>query len=88
LAKIARKIFFHNIYLSLNIKSLSLYKLSCLIAVETAEKKFSKTSRFELFTGFKSEKNLYLYKKIGYREFKEEQVNGMIIKYLEKCVSR
>jgi len=54
------------------------------LLLETVEKEFNKTTRFELFTGFKSEKNLYLYYKLGYREFKEEQVNGMTIKYLEK----
>ena len=29
---------------------------------------------FELFTSSKSERNLYLYKKIGYKEFKREKV--------------
>jgi len=56
--------------------------------LDAVEKKFNHITRFELFTGFKSEKNLYLYKKYGYKEFKEEKINGMIIKYLEKCVSR
>lgn len=54
------------------------------LLLETVEKEFNKTTRFELFTGFKSEKNLYLYNKLGYREFKEEKTNGMTIKYLEK----
>ncbi len=58
------------------------------LLLETVEKEFNKATRFELFTGFKSEKNLYLYSKLGYREFKEEQANGMTIKYLEKSFSR
>lgn len=58
------------------------------LLLETVEEEFSQTTSFELFTGFKSEKNLYLYNKLGYREFKEEQTNGMTIKYLEKNVSR
>lgn len=33
------------------------------------ESKFSSVSRYELFTGDKSEKNLVLYGKLGYREF-------------------
>jgi len=31
--------------------------------------------RFELFTGYLSEKNLYLSQKLGYREFRREEVN-------------
>jgi hypothetical protein len=56
--------------------------------LEAAEKKFNNAKRFELFTGYKSEKNLFLYKKLGYKEFKDEQINEMTIKYLEKYVSR
>jgi catechol 2,3-dioxygenase-like lactoylglutathione lyase family enzyme/ribosomal protein S18 acetylase RimI-like enzyme len=58
------------------------------LLLDTVENKFNKIVRFELFTGYKSEKNLYIYKKQGYNEFKEERLNGMIIKYMEKCVSR
>lgn len=44
-----------------------------------------KAIRYELFTGHKSEKNLYLYKKLGYTEFKRENVNGALtLVYLEK----
>ena len=39
------------------------------------EAKFSDVSRYELFTGYKSEKNLYLYQKLGYYQFKSEKIN-------------
>jgi predicted N-acetyltransferase YhbS len=41
--------------------------------------------RFELFTGYKSEKSLYLYKKFGYKEFKTgKDAEDIPIIYLEK----
>ena len=53
-----------------------------MAAIEAA---FPTASRFELFTGQKSERNLYLYQKLGYRIFKEEPLNErVIIVYLEK----
>ncbi len=49
------------------------------------EEQFSKCKRFELFTGFRSEKNLYLYKRLGYKEFKQEKINDKLtLIYLEK----
>ena len=49
------------------------------------EATFPAASRFELFTGQKSERNLYLYQKLGYQIFKEEPLNErVIIVYLEK----
>lgn len=42
------------------------------------------TSRFELFTGHKSEKNLSLYTKLGFNEFKKENLQGITLKFLEK----
>jgi lactoylglutathione lyase len=50
------------------------------------EKKFRDVPRFELFTGYKSAKNLYLYNSLGYKEFKSELVDGVTIKYLEKYI--
>lgn len=35
------------------------------------EKYYPGAKRFELFTGYKSEKNIYLYKKIGYQIIRE-----------------
>lgn len=53
-----------------------------MAAIEAA---FPAARRFELFTGQKSERNLYLYQKLGYCVFKEEPLNEcVIIVYLEK----
>lgn len=53
------------------------------------ENKFSNCDRFELFTGEKSLKNLYLYKKIGYNEFKREPLSDKVeLVYLEKLNRR
>jgi ribosomal protein S18 acetylase RimI-like enzyme len=42
-------------------------------------------TRFELFTGSHSIKNLHLYHKLGYREFRREQLNKQVeLIYLEK----
>jgi len=53
--------------------------------LDSIESTFKDCNRFELFTGHKSQKNLYLYKKLGYKEFKQEMVNkNLTIIYLEK----
>jgi ribosomal protein S18 acetylase RimI-like enzyme len=49
------------------------------------EKIFNHCKRFELFTGDKSEKNLYLYQKLGYRIYKKANITDLTtIVYLEK----
>lgn len=49
------------------------------------EQEFSDVERFELFTGTKSERNLYLYHKLGYRPFKEVRLSEKVdLVYLEK----
>jgi len=49
------------------------------------EKDFKKAKRFEIFTGHKSERNLYLYEKLGYKRFKTVKANEKLtIVYLEK----
>lgn len=49
------------------------------------EKLFSGAGRFELFTGSISKKNLSLYSKRGYREFKKKHLTGNItFIYMEK----
>lgn len=49
------------------------------------ERLFKDCRRFELFTGNKSERNLYLYQKIGYKIFKTEKITDKInFVYLEK----
>ncbi|NJK98115.1 MAG: GNAT family N-acetyltransferase [Bacteroidales bacterium] len=46
---------------------------------------FPNSERFELFTGDKSLKNLYLYKKLGYKEFKQERLSDKVnLVFLEK----
>ena len=39
------------------------------------EAKIDDVKRYELFTGHKSEKNLYLYQKLGYRQFRTEVIH-------------
>lgn len=44
--------------------------------------------RFEIFTGHRSERNLYLYQKLGYRKFKTEKLtDGIDLVYLAKETS-
>jgi hypothetical protein len=44
--------------------------------------------RYELFTGHRSERNLYLYAKLGYRQFKREPVHeALTVVYLENTLS-
>jgi ribosomal protein S18 acetylase RimI-like enzyme len=51
------------------------------------EKIFGTCQRFELFTGDKSERNLYLYQKLGYKLFKTANITDQTtIVYLEKKV--
>lgn len=46
---------------------------------------FESAKRFELFTDHKSIKNIYLYQKLGYREFKRMPINDILTMiYLEK----
>ena|SRR6476661_2662116 len=49
------------------------------------EEHFKLANRYELFTGDKSARNLHLYKKLGYHEFKRIHVNDQItMVFLEK----
>ena len=49
------------------------------------ENMFSSSNRFGLFTGHKSQRNIYLYQKLGYKIFKTEKVNNKLnLVYLEK----
>jgi ribosomal protein S18 acetylase RimI-like enzyme len=51
------------------------------------EKIFSTHHRFELFTGDRSERNLYLYQKLGYKVFKKANITDQTtIVYLEKKI--
>ncbi len=49
------------------------------------EAHFAEVNRYELFTGQKSERNIYLYEKLGYRIFRSEQLTDRVtIVYMEK----
>jgi ribosomal protein S18 acetylase RimI-like enzyme len=49
------------------------------------ERRFGEAERFELFTGHRSERNLHLYGKLGYRPFRRERVGERLeLVYLEK----
>jgi len=53
--------------------------------MKTVEDRFSHLSRYELFTGYKDDKNIYLYKKLGYTVYKEIRRNdGIIFYFMEK----
>jgi ribosomal protein S18 acetylase RimI-like enzyme len=53
--------------------------------MHTVESKFNRVSRYELFTGDKSEKNLALYTSLGYREFaRKPQSANVTLVCLEK----
>jgi len=43
--------------------------------METIENRFPSTERFELFTGSRSEGNIRLYEKLGYRVFRKERLS-------------
>jgi ribosomal protein S18 acetylase RimI-like enzyme len=52
------------------------------------EAAFPQVKRYELFTGHRSARNLHLYAKLGYNEFKREPVNdALAIVFLEKTLS-
>lgn len=49
------------------------------------ESRFTNVSRYELFTGYKDEKNLYFYEKLGYKRIREENHgDNFKLIYLEK----
>ena len=53
--------------------------------MDSIEQNFNYCNRFELYTGFKSQKNIYLYNKLGYKEFKQQTINNnLTLLYLDK----
>jgi ribosomal protein S18 acetylase RimI-like enzyme len=49
------------------------------------ENSFRQAKRFELYTGAKDAKNLYFYKKLGYKQFKIQETSaGYSLVFLEK----
>lgn len=58
------------------------------LLMRAIEESFPEVERFELFTGHKSARNLYLYQKLGYRPFRTEEVHSKLsLIYLEKTRS-
>lgn len=43
--------------------------------MDAIEEHFRSATRFELFTGYRSEENLHLYRKLGYTLFREETIS-------------
>lgn len=55
------------------------------LLLDSLESTLTDCNRYELFTGDRSRKNLYLYNKLGYKEFKRQQkTNNLTMVYLEK----
>ncbi|MBC7958682.1 MAG: GNAT family N-acetyltransferase [Vallitaleaceae bacterium] len=55
--------------------------------MDLIEKEFSHLKRYEVFTGKKSDRNLKLYDKLGYKFFAQQNLNAKtILVYLEKRV--
>jgi ribosomal protein S18 acetylase RimI-like enzyme len=53
--------------------------------MQAIEASFPEAKRFELFTGQRSERNLHLYRKLGYKDFRTENVTPTLtFVYLEK----
>ena len=56
--------------------------------MKSIEDSFKNNKRYELFSGHKSKRNLHLYQKIGYKEFKRIPIHeNLTMIYLEKYVS-
>jgi phosphoribosylanthranilate isomerase/ribosomal protein S18 acetylase RimI-like enzyme len=54
--------------------------------LRAVEERFSTANRYELFTSDRSERNLYLYRKKGYREIRRERISERVtLVYLEKA---
>jgi GNAT superfamily N-acetyltransferase len=59
--------------------------MNLLKVIETC---FPAARRFELFTGHKSESNIRLYERVGYRAFRQERVNEKVsLVLMEKMVA-
>jgi len=64
---------------------LALQKLAYHNEARAIEQEFPAAARFELFTGHKSARNLYLYQKLGYRIFhRTTQTAKVDLVYLQK----
>ena len=53
--------------------------------MEEVENHFKEAKRFELFTDNKSERNIYLYQKLGYKIFRSEKITeNLTLVFMEK----
>ena len=53
--------------------------------MDAIEERFAEAERYELFTGHLSERNIRLYRRLGYQEFREEELSSRLrLTYLEK----
>ena len=53
--------------------------------VREVERAFMEARRFEIFTGDRSERNLYLYRKLGYRVFESKELTERVtLVFMEK----
>lgn len=53
--------------------------------ISKIERHFEQAQRYELFTGYLSERNVYLYRKLGYRAFRREKLSSSLqLVYMEK----
>ena len=49
------------------------------------ENRFDQAERYELFTGYRSERNLHLYRKLGYEPFRSQKITDKVtLTFLEK----
>jgi ribosomal protein S18 acetylase RimI-like enzyme len=56
------------------------------IMTEIEERYSSSVNRYALFTGHKSEKNLHIYNKLGYKEIRQETIrDDLKLIYMEKA---
>jgi len=53
--------------------------------MESFESRFGQVQRFELFTGNKSDRNIHLYERLGYKMFKSAEINkNLSFVFMEK----
>lgn len=53
--------------------------------MESVESRFGQAERFELFTGNKSDRNIHLYERLGYKIFKNAEINkNLSLVFMEK----
>jgi predicted N-acetyltransferase YhbS len=55
--------------------------------MDELERTLSQATRFELFTGSRSERNIAFHRKLGYNPFKREELTDRVtLVFMEKCV--